>query len=202
MSCLLKLLYSFLSVNFKRWPEMSLSFISFASGAHFTYSICCCRYVGISRPGSDATEVSACTDGPWLGERCPEAQVEVAADSAEQRGLFQRCLCAPCSMCTDLWCSMGWWGVLAELVAPLCLSQQGSVISWICKMCTNAKFGRIYTSILLSVSSRECLSLLSLVWCTRKRNGRKSGMNCWSSPPASQGYITAPTAPSGMVNLH
>lgn len=46
--------------------------------------------MGISRPGSDAPEVSACTDGPWVGERRPEAQVEVAADSAEQRGLFQR----------------------------------------------------------------------------------------------------------------
>ena len=49
-----------------------------------------CRYVGISRPGSDATEVSACTDGPRTGERRPEAPVEVAADPAEQRGRFPR----------------------------------------------------------------------------------------------------------------
>lgn len=51
--------------------------------------------------------------------------------------------------------------------------------------------------------SCECvssLSLLSPVWCTQKRNGRKSGMNCWSSPPVSRGSITAPTAPLGTVN--
>lgn len=53
------------------------------------------------------------------------------------------------------------------------------------------------------VRSRECmwsLSLLSPAWCTQRRNGRKSGTNCWSSPPVSQEYTTAPTAPSGMVN--
>lgn len=116
-----------------------LFFLSFASGAQFTYSVGYRRNVGIPWPGSDATEVSACTDGPWLGERCPEAQVEVAADSAEQRGLFQRCLSAPCSMYVELLCSTGWWGVLAELLVPLCMSQRGSVISWICKMCTNAR---------------------------------------------------------------
>lgn len=51
--------------------------------------------MGISRPGPDAAEVSARTDGPWVGERRPEAPVEVAADSAEQRGLFQRRWAAP-----------------------------------------------------------------------------------------------------------
>lgn len=39
--------------------------------------------------------------------------------------------------------------------------------------------------------------LLSLGWCTRRRSGRKSGMNCWSSPPANREYTTAPTAPTG-----
>lgn len=45
--------------------------------------------MGLSRPGSDAAEVSVCADGPWIGERSIEAKMEMAADSAEQRGLLQ-----------------------------------------------------------------------------------------------------------------
>lgn len=45
-----------------------------------------CRYVGFSRPGPDAAEVSVCADGPRDWEGGSEAQVEVAADAAEQRG--------------------------------------------------------------------------------------------------------------------
>lgn len=44
------------------------------------------RYVGLSRPGPDAAEIPVCTDGSWFGEGGTEAQVEVAADPAEQRG--------------------------------------------------------------------------------------------------------------------
>lgn len=43
--------------------------------------------MGLSRPGPDATEVAVRADGPRLGARGAEAQVEVAADPAEQRGL-------------------------------------------------------------------------------------------------------------------
>ena len=46
------------------------------------------RYVGFSRPGPDATEVPVRADGSRVGERSTEAQVEVAADPAEQRGLL------------------------------------------------------------------------------------------------------------------
>lgn len=47
-----------------------------------------CRYVGFSRPGPDAAEVSVRADGPRDWEGGSEAQVEVAADTAEQRGLW------------------------------------------------------------------------------------------------------------------
>lgn len=51
---------------------------------HFVFS---CRYVGLPRPGLDVAEVPVCANGSWAGERGFEAQVEVAADPAEQRGL-------------------------------------------------------------------------------------------------------------------
>lgn len=41
--------------------------------------------------------------------------------------------------------------------------------------------------------------LLSLVWCTRRRSGRRSGTSCWSWPPVSPEYTTAPTAPTGKL---
>lgn len=47
-----------------------------------------CRYVGFSRPGPDAAEVPVCAYGSRVGARGTEAQVEVAADPAEQRGLL------------------------------------------------------------------------------------------------------------------
>lgn len=46
--------------------------------------------MGLSRPRLDAAEVPVRADGSWVGERGTEAQVEVAADPAEQRGLSQR----------------------------------------------------------------------------------------------------------------
>lgn len=45
-----------------------------------------CRDVGLPRPRPDAAEVAVRADGSRLGEGGPEAQVEVAADAAEQRG--------------------------------------------------------------------------------------------------------------------
>lgn len=45
-----------------------------------------CRHVGFPRPGPDAAEVSVRADGPRRGEGGSEAQVEVAADAAEQGG--------------------------------------------------------------------------------------------------------------------
>lgn len=50
------------------------------------YSTCPCRHVGFPRSRPDAAEVSVRPDGPRPGERGAEAQVEVAADHAEQRG--------------------------------------------------------------------------------------------------------------------
>lgn len=52
------------------------------------------------------------------------------------------------------------------------------------------------------VDAHQCLcdisvSLLSPVWSTRRKSGRKSGTSCWSWPPASPGSITAPTEPTG-----
>lgn len=49
--------------------------------------------MGLPRSRPDAAEVSVRPDGPWPGERGAEAQVEVAADHAEQRGAFVRVGC-------------------------------------------------------------------------------------------------------------
>lgn len=43
--------------------------------------------MGLPRPGLDVAQVPVCANGSWAGERGFEAQVEVAADPAEQRGL-------------------------------------------------------------------------------------------------------------------
>lgn len=69
-----------------------------------------CRYVGFSRPGPDATEVPVRADGSRVGERGTEAQVEVAADPAEQRGLLWRlhlCLAHLCNPVMTVWAK--WW---------------------------------------------------------------------------------------------
>lgn len=42
--------------------------------------------MGLSRPGPHAAKVSVRADGPRRGEGGSEAQVEVAADAAEQGG--------------------------------------------------------------------------------------------------------------------
>lgn len=48
--------------------------------------VCRCRNVGFSRPGPNAAEVSLRANGPRCGEGGSEAQMEVAADTAEQGG--------------------------------------------------------------------------------------------------------------------
>lgn len=60
---------------------------------HFIHSVrVWFRYVGLPRPRPDAAEVSVRADGSRPGEGSAEAQVEVAADPAEQRGQFHRLL--------------------------------------------------------------------------------------------------------------
>lgn len=62
----------------------------FSVVAQLVFAVCRCRYVGFSRPGPDAAEVSVRADGPRCGEGGSEAQVEVAADAAEQGGQWTR----------------------------------------------------------------------------------------------------------------
>lgn len=76
------------------------------------------------------------------------------------------------------------------------------LLSDACFTCVNIHFGPFpkWLSFHVRCEYLWCLSLPSLVWCTQKRNGRKSGTSCWSWPPASPGSITAPTAPSGTAH--
>lgn len=48
----------------------------------------CCRNVGVSRPGPGSAEGSLHHDEDRGGKRGPEAQVEMAADAAEQGGWY------------------------------------------------------------------------------------------------------------------
>lgn len=71
---------------------LNMSECSYTQDSVDVFNVYCfvlqCRYVGVSWPGPDATQVSVRAHGSRVGERGTEAQVEVAADPAEQRGLL------------------------------------------------------------------------------------------------------------------